>query len=445
MRDLLRPPSASPIARALRARGLLLPILLALAVAGLLTEGAVRHDVASSATSPAPASPPPASPAPFRPHLEKTPLAYVSDYWLQLARRTQVCLRAVGPDRIAGVVVRPGLALSSIEAADDLAVAGDDAGGRLLAADAREGIAVVALPAGTPAEPLVEAERLQPGEWLAAVTVEGKRGLQVTPGHLASDFPAGPGLVDVALPFPPTLRVAAVVDLDGHLIGVALRSREGVRVLSPVAAQALVERLAAGAPCRAVDVGPLPDAVRTALRLEAGAVVEAVWNEAFAAPPGLRPGDVLLEWGGRKISSPEDFRKAYDAQEPGGRVTFAASRAGGRTVGQAEMPGRDCRPAPRAPRELPLLGAVGQWSGEEDSRSHDVVEGLRLLSVPPGSPAERAGLEADDLILAVDGRRLVWPEARRLFDAAPRPPRPLILTVRRGDKVTLRAAPAPAE
>jgi S1-C subfamily serine protease len=429
----------SSFLHAVRTRGLLLPVVLVIVTGAILVHGALDRGAANRGDRAAPAPTPEPTPSAFRAELGKIPLTYLSDYWLQLAEKAQRGLAGLGPAGATGVLLHPGYALSSIETADALAAAGGEGVlGRFVAADAREGVALFSLPPEAGAEPLTPAPALEPGAWVAAVTNDPEGGLQVTPGHLASTLPSSPGVLDVAIPFSRSLEVAAVVDLDSRLVGVALRLSHGVRVISVEAATGLVSRLARGSVCRALDVAPLPDDVKRLLKVDEGVVVETVWAEAFDPPSGLEPGDVLLNWGGRTTPSPEQFARAYDELTPGTSVRYGVVRAGRRITGRTEMPGRDCRATRSLPRPLPLLGAVGQWTRLEAGPGESAQEGLRLLSVPTRSPAARAGLEPADFILAVGGRRLAWPEARRLFETGAAQP-PVILTVRRGDAVTLRA------
>jgi hypothetical protein len=415
--DVPQPPRPSFIKR-LHARGLLLPILLVIVASGLLVQGALSRGPGASARPDwAPTPTPSPSATPFRPELEKIPLSYFSDYWLQLAARAQRGLVTLGPAGVPGVRVRTGLALTTIAGADVVAAEGTTPEeGRLVAADAHEGLALFALGGEAQGDPLPVAEGLHAGNWLAAVTLDPERGLQIVPGHLVSE--TSDEDLDVSMQFPPSLAMAVVVDLDGRLAGVAARRRGRIRVLSAAAARALANRLAAGPVCRGLQVAPLSRAVRSALRLQAGVVVTTVWPEAFPAPPNLRPGDVLLRWSRKEVGSPDAFAAVYDDLAPGASATFVLSRGGQRISGQVEMPGRDGRPSGMTPREIPGLGAIGQWL-PPGAAGGGGASGVRLFKVPEGSAAARARLEEGDLIVAVDSRPLGWPEARRFLAAAP--------------------------
>ncbi len=438
-----QPPEASFIRR-LHDRGLLLPIVVGLLVVAVLTQGFLSRNGGGEPEEPKPVAIPSPTSTPFRPDLEKIPLTYFSDYWLQLGERAHHLLVNLGEAQVTGVRVSRGYALSSIAAADAVTVApGEIPEEQLVAVDGREGAALFRLPADVGEAPLPTANALHAGAWLAAVTMDEEHGLQVTPGHLVSLPPSGAPLLDVAIAFPDSVDVAAVVDLDARLAGVALRSSDGVRVVSAEAAGGLVARLASNPACRAVDVAPLSDPVRKALRLTGGVAVEQVALGAFASPPDLRPGDVLLQLGSQRLSTPEEFAEAWDSQEPGSRARFLLARGGRRLVRRAEVPGRDCRPDGATPRELPLLGAVVQWTpGERAPRSAD--PGFRLLHIPEESRAAAAGLEAGDVLVAIDGKPLAWPDARRLL--APWRSRHVpVLTVHHGDAARLLVLPEEPE
>jgi len=413
-------------------------------VLGVLAQGFLHREPNGDPDEPAPTTAPAPTSVPFRPDLEKIPLTYFSDYWLQLGEQSHHLLLSLGEAQVTTVRVSRGYAIGSIAAADAVRVApGEAPEGQLIAVDGRDEVALFRLAADVGNDPLPTAGALHAGAWLAAVTMDEQRGLQVTPGHLSSTPAAGAALLDVAIPFPDSLEVAAVVDLDARLAGVALRSRQGVQVISVEAVGRLVSRLASSPACRAVDVAPLPDAVREALRLKNGVVVERVWRDAFAASPDLKPGDVILQVGTEYVATPEEFARAWDSQEPGGRARFLVSRGSRRFVRRTELPGRDCRPDGATPRELPLLGAAVQWSPGEDLPGRE-APGFRLLLVPPDSRGAGAGLEAGDVLVAVDGKPLSWPEARRLLEPWTSRHVP-VLTVRRGGAARLTVLPEDPE
>ncbi|MCG6928736.1 MAG: hypothetical protein LJF30_25955 [Acidobacteria bacterium] len=443
----VRLPGSSYVRR-LHERGLLLPIVVSLVVVGILVQGYLQRSPVPDPEEPADdaTSTLPTTSAPFRPDLEKVPLTYFSDYWLQLGERAHDLLVSLGEAQMAGVRVSQGYALSSVAAADAVRVApGDAPEGQLVAVDGRRGAALFRLTGEVGASPRPSSAALHAGAWIAAVTLDPERGLQVVPGHLVSAPSAAARWLHVAISFPDSFDVAAIVDLDSHLVGVALRRPDGVRVLTVPAATAMVDRLASSPSCRAVDVAPIPDAVRAALHLKEGVVVETVATTAFASPPDLLPGDVLLQLAGEQLSSPEEFAEAWDSQRPGSRVRYLVSRGSRRLVRRIEMPGRDCRPDGESPREIPQLGAVVQWAPGPEAAGPGAGPGFRVLHVPAKSRAAAAGIEPGDVVVAVDGTPLAWPDARRLLDPEWASGHVPVLTVQRGDSVRLTTPPESQE
>jgi len=417
-------------------RRLVLPILLGLVAAVVLVEGALHRPPAAAideaTTNALAARPTPAPTAtPFRPELEKVPLMYFSDYWLQLAGRARSGLVTLGQAGLPAMRIRPGFALLTLEDAD--VIASDPNGtseGRLLAADARVGAAVFQLDASAQAEPLAPATGLHAGMLVALVSLDPEHGLRITPGTVASQPSETSDQLDVSIPYPGSLGVGAIVDLDGQLAGVALRTRDGVRALTVRGAQALTDRLIAAPICRGVEVAAIDEDIRSRLRLASGVMVLRVWPEAFAEAPDLQPGDVLIRWGGQELATPDGFATAYDALPPGEVARFVVRRGDRRLTGAVEMPGRDGRPVGLAPAELPWLDAVARWTRPGPATGDD--PGFLILHVTEGGPADRAGIEDGDLLTRVDGRPLRWPAARALLDDTPTP-RPALLLVRRGE------------
>jgi S1-C subfamily serine protease len=75
----------------------------------------------------------------------------------------------------------------------------------------------------------------------------------------------------------------------------------------------------------------------------------------------------------------------------------------------------------------------------------DGARGLRVVAVEPGSPADRAGLKAGDVVLRANGSVVVDPEALAALVAALREPWAIELVVRRdeGESTVRLSAPSP--
>ena len=114
-----------PGVRSLHDRQLLFPVVVVVVVVAVLVQGALdraARDLTPNASVVAVEPSPLAQtsrPA-LRGNLEKTPLTYFADYWAQLATEVGAHLIAVGPSRVGSVAIGPGIAVTTLVAADAL-------------------------------------------------------------------------------------------------------------------------------------------------------------------------------------------------------------------------------------------------------------------------------------------------------------------------------------
>ena len=496
MRGLLRLPGV----RHLHERQLLFPALVLLVVAGVLIHGALDRERAARADPGGddPAASPPAgadqrelgiplrAPAgarlSLRGDLEKTPLTYFSDYWAQLASEMGSHLLEVGGTGESGLVIEPGLAVTSIAAADALLAV--EARSRLAAAidqaaeaagngDAADGADATGI--GTETETEVETEAagratassgvraidrdaglalvevdealppfvdgnpraLASGSYVGAVSLDPAGAPSITPGYLVSAVASG----DMETSFaPPASGLAAVVDLDGLLVGVTYLAPAGARTVAIDAFRRRLDQLAQPEPCRAISVAQLDVGVLDLLGRR-GLLIDQVVASAFLPEPSLRPGDVLIEWNGEPVNSVEGFEATYDALEAGELVRYRVIRGRRTVAGGTLLPDAECRAEAPAVVRLLRLGMEVEWRDEADSA------GWIVTTVVPDGPAGRSGVTEGDRLLTVDGRAVAagsTPRARTALERLDTSDSPLLFSLGRGDRVTLAAIMPPA-
>ena len=163
------------------------------------------------------------------------------------------------------------------------------------------------------------------------------------------------------------------------------------------------------------------------LKEERGVEITAIEDDSPAAKAGLQKGDVVLEYNGQRVEGVEQFVRMV-RETPAGREAkltvsregktqtvgakvaerkgFAMAREGVRVMPRIEMPNIVI---PEMPRPLMALSS-GFLGIEAESLSGGLADyfgvksGVLVRSVNKGMPADKAGLQAGDVIIKVDGQ-----------------------------------------
>jgi serine protease Do len=221
-----------------------------------------------------------------------------------------------------------------------------------------------------------------------------------------------------------------LVNLDGEVIGInqAIKSNsggfEGVGfAIASDRAKWVGEQLAAtGAVKRAylgVAIQPLePDlAKHLGVSNLQGAVISDVQTNTPAAAAGIKPGDVVVEYAGKPVTSPGELQQAVDQSPVGHKEPVIVVRDGKRVtleVTTAEQPADyGLRAFARTPGQNRSTGDK-KLGVEVSNLTPDVAEklgvkpgeGVVITSVHNGSPAQMAGLATGMVIVEV-GRKPV--------------------------------------
>lgn len=170
-----------------------------------------------------------------------------------------------------------------------------------------------------------------------------------------------------------------------------------------------------------VALAPVPEALRSHLGIEEGAMVRELVPGSPADKSGLRLHDVIVSVGGEEVKSPHEAQSRIRAMKPGERVKLgirrgADSRTVEATLGTATAPqaGED-RPGEKAPEkdaDRPGFLGVGFGNVPEGLAFHLNLKdgaGVLVVDVTRGSAAEKAGIETKDILVALDGREIEGP------------------------------------
>ncbi len=181
---------------------------------------------------------------------------------------------------------------------------------------------------------------------------------------------------------------------------------------------------------------------------ERGVEITRVEPDSPADKAGLKQGDVVLEYNGQRVEGTEQFVRLVRETPPGRKVTLLISRNGVTQTVTAVTGKRQAREWPLGPefqrqmerlrenlRDMQIhieatprvfmswrssvLGVEAESLSEQLAEFFGVKEGVLVRSVMKGTPAEKAGLKAGDVITKVDGEPVRTPSqvANRLRKA----------------------------
>jgi S1-C subfamily serine protease len=171
------------------------------------------------------------------------------------------------------------------------------------------------------------------------------------------------------------------------------------------------------------------------LRRPAGALVAMVTPGSPAARGGLRTSDLIVAVDGQEIEDPNAFDYRFATKPLGGVAQLRIVR-GGREANLSVA----LQAAPETARDEIMIDARSPFQGAkvsnlspavaEEMRLDPQSEGVVIVDVANGSPAQRLGFRRGDLVLAVNNQQVE--RTRDLARLAREPSRVWRITIRRG-------------
>jgi serine protease Do len=210
-----------------------------------------------------------------------------------------------------------------------------------------------------------------------------------------------------------------LVNLDGEVIGIntAISSssggNEGVGFSIPInLAKWVAKQLTAGETVHRARMGvmiqPMTQelALQFGLKAREGVLVGGVNDDSPAAKAGLKTGDVIVEFAGKKVNTPQELQESVEESPLGRQVTVAVLRDGKQTelkVTPTEAPG-DAAASDNGHASSSSLEKLGM---ELQDLTPDLAAKLNIraghgavvTSVQQGSAAEKAGLAGGMVIV----------------------------------------------
>jgi serine protease Do len=229
--------------------------------------------------------------------------------------------------------------------------------GRVVATDPRTDVAVVKI-AGNhlPTIPWGDSDKLQVGEWVLAIGNPFGLNQTVTAGIISATGRANVGIADYEdfiqtdAAINPGNSGGALVNVRGELIGIntAIFSRSGgymgigFAIPSNMAREVMEALIKKGKVVRGwlgVQIQSLtPElAKKFGLREAQGVLIAAISEKSPAQEAGIKRGDIILEFAGRRIEDAEHLRKEVAHTDPGKSIPVKIWRNGKEMVLQVQI------------------------------------------------------------------------------------------------------------
>ncbi len=332
----------------------------------------------------------------------------------------------------SGFIINPdGYAITNNHVVDDAAEIrvklsdGRELSAKVVGRDAKTDLALLKMDAtGLPVIPLGDAADVQVGEPVMAIGNPFGLEQTVTTGIVSATgrvIGAGPydQFIQTDASINPGNSGGPLIDRRGRAIGINTAifttngGSNGIGFAIPISlAKSVITQLAAsGHVVRGwlgVTIQPLTGELAKSLQAPDtnGALVASVVKDSPAATAGVKPGDILTEFGGRRIVR-SDALPATVAETPVGReVPLKVLRDGHEIVltakiGQLAEAEPATKPAAPAKASLGLVvqSLTPQVAGEAGINE---TRGVLVRSVEDSSRAAKAGIQPGDVILDVD-------------------------------------------
>lgn len=336
----------------------------------------------------------------------------------------------------SGVVVdaRKGYVITNhhvVDGADTITVTlrdGRQLKAKVIGSDSESDVAVIQIPSvNLTALPLADSDELRVGDFVVAVGNPFGLGQTVTSGIVSALGRSGLGIqgyedfIQTDASINPGNSGGALVNLRGELVGVntaiiapgggnvgigfAIPSNMVSRLMKQIIAHGSVRRGQLG-----VSVQDLTPDLARAFNIPAnqGAVIAQVSPRSTAARAGLKEGDVVLNVNDKPVRGGGSLRNAIGLLEVGEAVKLEILRDGKPLTLDAKV--GEYMPAKVEGDAINsrLAGAVFEEIGPNSSLGSR-VQGVLVASIESGSPAARAGLRKNDVIIGVNRQRIAGP------------------------------------
>lgn len=321
-----------------------------------------------------------------------------------------------------------------IDQADDIEITLDDNRvfkADLIGTDPATDLALLKINANNlNALPLVDSDSARVGEWVLAVGNPFNLNSTVTAGiisakgrslNILDDKSAVESFIQTDAAINQGNSGGALVNLQGGLVGIcsAIASPTGsyagygFAVPTNIVKKVVEDLLEYGEVQRGVLGIMITDVNRNLVRekdleVTSGVYVDSLLDNSAAGKAGVKPGDVIQEVDGRKVSRASELRELIARHHPGDKVQIKVDRFGKMndfTVTLNNPEGMSKTSRKELSRELSSLGADFKDADENTCKRLGIDGGVEVTKLYYGR-LRKSGIREGFIITGVDGRRI---------------------------------------
>lgn len=314
-----------------------------------------------------------------------------------------------------------------------------------------------------PAAQFGSSQSLRVGQWVIAVGNPFQLLHSVTAGIVSATGRSSIGVaayedfIQTDASINPGNSGGALADLDGKVVGIntAIASNSGVgagvgfAIPIDMAKQIMDELINSGAVTRgylAVLPQDITEELAKALKVpeNGGALVGSVTAGGPGEKGGIKRGDVIIEFNGKKITNSNQLRNEVARTDPDKTANVVVIRDGKRkelkvkvgerpTETSLNTPGKQPKQPPDKLQEDFGLAVQDLTPDTADQLGYNNARGALVVGVRGGSPADNAGFAKGDLIMEIDRKPVVSARDVDRMLANVTGARSVAVLVRRGD------------
>lgn len=333
----------------------------------------------------------------------------------------------------SGVIINPeGYILTNyhvIKDAEEITVKLSDKSeykGKVIGTDPKTDLSVIKVTAnkGLPYAMLGDSNKIKVGQW--AIAIGNPFGLNKTltvgvisaTGRSEVGVAAYESFIQTDASINPGNSGGPLLNIQGEVMGIntaIVASGQGIGFAIPVnMAKGIIRDLIKNGKVTrgwlGVGIQPLTKELAESFELKdtRGALVNEVYPESPAAKAGIKPGDIIVRFGGNNVEDIHDLQTKVASSEVGASVAIDIIRDSkplSLKVTVEEMPGEEAIPKPSEGKEDWLGIAVSDLQ-QEMKESLEIEEGAVVKGVKEGSSAEKGGIQAGDIIVAVNQKTI---------------------------------------